>query len=113
MADNYNIELNLTEEEYVRAELVANIGSACGLFDDDDSIEAVIQRMFFSGLAAAERMILGGSEPLQKTKTIEDAIQNFLAQNLPEPPLELIAQEVSEETMNWKAWPRWFVDKTT
>ena len=46
MSDNYDVVLHLTEEEYMRAELVANLGIAYGFFGEE-STEEVIKRILY------------------------------------------------------------------
>jgi hypothetical protein len=90
MSDDYTVMLNLTEEEYARAELVAHLVSAYGFFGEE-STEEVIKRIFITGLVAAEYSVLGGSD-YGCEGSVQSAMLTFLGKDLPVPPQELVAK---------------------
>ena len=89
-SDFHVVEHQLNQEEYRRAEVVANLGGAFGIFGDE-STEEVIKRIFLSGLAAVEFTVLGKCEN-NNMGTVQEAMMKELAKNFPEPPPELIAK---------------------
>lgn len=60
-SDLHVVELQLNQEEYTRAEFVANLGGAFGIFGDE-STEEVIKRIFLSGLAQHDVHALDGED---------------------------------------------------
>jgi hypothetical protein len=82
-SDSHVVELQLNQEEYTRAEFVANLGGAFGIFGDE-STEEVIKRIFLSGLAQHDVHALDGEDHADGQQRPDDHAQEIRQGQVPD-----------------------------